>query len=86
VLCTKAWTFKILDGKEFPCTQQNIRKLWNDVRFRSLRETAIGFILNDGNFLQDLSGSSGDTPGITSFSPASFPLEVPSVMSSEATA
>jgi len=85
VACTRDWTFQVLDGKEFPCTPQNVRKLWNDTRFRGLRETAIGFILSDGNFLRDLPGSSADMPDTSSSSAVAFPRAVPSEMSSGTT-
>ncbi len=51
--CTKAWTFDQMDGAPFPCTSQNAEKLWSDQRFRWLREQALAFILEDGNFIRD---------------------------------
>lgn len=59
IQCTREWTFQQLDGKPFPCTPPNIKQLWNDSRFRSLRETAIAFILNDQNFLPPSTENSG---------------------------
>jgi hypothetical protein len=53
LLCaaTRAWTFAKMDDQDFPCTPQNVRRLWSDRRFRWLRERAIQFVLADGNFL-----------------------------------
>lgn len=53
VSCTKAWTFDSLDGQPFPCTPGNAELLWRDPRFRWLREQALIFIQDDGNFLRD---------------------------------
>jgi hypothetical protein len=68
IACTLAWTIKTLDHQPFPCSPQNIRKLWNDPRFRPLREQAMGFLLNDANFLPQTSGVSDDTPVTSSLS------------------
>lgn len=85
VACTRDWTLQLLDGKEFPCTPQNVRKLWNDQRFRGLRESAIAFILADGNFLRDLPDTSGDTPDTNSSLAGAYPRAVLSETSSAAT-
>lgn len=52
VLATKAWDFTMLDGADFPCNHANARKLWTDVRFGNLREKALVFINDDGNFMK----------------------------------
>jgi hypothetical protein len=49
--CTVAWTFTDLDGAPFPCTPENIHKLWNDPRFTWILEQATRFAANDGNFI-----------------------------------
>ncbi len=51
--CTTAWTFAQLDGSPFPCNTQNALKFWSDQRFRPLREQALGFIMEDGNYVRD---------------------------------
>jgi hypothetical protein len=51
IACTLGWTFKIFDKQPFPCTPLNIRKLWNDPRFRPQRAQAMDFLLTDANFL-----------------------------------
>jgi hypothetical protein len=76
VVCTVDWTFDTLDGQKFPCTKQNIVKLWNDSRFRWLREAAMNFILSDGNFLPDTSASSEGTRGGNSSSRGRSPAVV----------
>lgn len=49
--CTKGWTFEALDGQPFPCTPENVNRLWNDRRFPWLRDAAIAFLSQHGNFL-----------------------------------
>jgi hypothetical protein len=49
--CTVAWTIDQLDGKDFPCTPDNVRLMWNDQRFTALRDRAIRYIIDDGTFL-----------------------------------
>jgi hypothetical protein len=66
VACTTDWTLKILDGKPFPCTPPNIRKLWNDPRFRPLREAGLTHVMNDANFFRKSSTISDDTPDLNS--------------------
>lgn len=68
IACTRDWTFGTLDKQDFPCTPANIVKFWNDQRFRSLREIAMNFILQDGNFLAPSSGHSDAMPGASSSS------------------
>ncbi len=48
---TTDWKFTELDGAPFPCTPENIRKLWSDERFTWVLEQATRFAANDGNFL-----------------------------------
>jgi hypothetical protein len=48
---TTAWMFDQMDGQPFPCNRQNAMRLWSDKRFRWLRERAIRFVVEDGNFL-----------------------------------
>lgn len=71
--CTVNWTIRSLDGAAFPCNPQNIRKLWSDTRFRSLRDDALRFIVQDANFLPESSKISSAMPdtssGSTSLSP-----------------
>jgi hypothetical protein len=50
---TRHWTFTEMDGQSFPCTAENATRLWSDPRLRHLREQALGFVLDDGNFLRD---------------------------------
>jgi hypothetical protein len=53
LLCavTLDWNFTELDGQPFPCTPENIRKLWADDRFAWILIQASNFISGDGNFL-----------------------------------
>jgi hypothetical protein len=51
VACTKGWNIEALDGAAFPYTAENSQRLWVDTRFLWVRDAAIGFIRNDGNFL-----------------------------------
>lgn len=51
VVATKAWDFSELDGKTFPCTPENARLLWDDLRFGHLRDQAVQFINSDANFM-----------------------------------
>lgn len=85
VACTRAWTLKMLDKGPFPCTPANVRKLWNDARFRTLRETAMAFLLTDANFLPPPSSASEDTPNTISSYVARFQPEAASQTLSEAT-
>lgn len=73
IACTADWSFTIMDGKPFTCTPGNIRKFWNDRRFRSLHESGIAFIMADANFLAPLPDNLANTPAITSSSPALSP-------------
>lgn len=66
VACTADWSIRQLDGQPFPANPQNIRKLWGDTRFRWLRERALQFILEDGNFLPLASTNSRPTRATTS--------------------
>jgi hypothetical protein len=75
--CTTEWTIKQLDGKEFPCSPQNIKRLWLDKRFRWLRERALNFILRDANFLAAGSEPLSDTLDISSG------LAAPSLMAAQ---
>jgi hypothetical protein len=51
--CTKAWGFSQMDGEAFPCTPSNALRLWSDPRFRWLRDQAMSFVMDEGNFLRD---------------------------------
>ena len=51
--CTKAWGFTELDGQPFPCNYDNAMRLWGDARFRWLREQALSFVMDEGNYLRD---------------------------------
>lgn len=66
IACTRDWTIKRLSGQDFPCTPANIRRLWTDSRFRSLREVAIAFIMADANFLPRMATGSDDMLDTTS--------------------
>jgi hypothetical protein len=68
IACTRDWTIRQLGRQEFPCTAANIRRLWSDERFRSLREIAMAFILGDANFLAPTSSNSSDMLGTNSSS------------------
>lgn len=68
IACTKDWSFTDLAGEPFPCTPGNIRRFWNDGRFRSIRTAALTFIMNDANFLAEPKRVSGDTRGTNSSS------------------
>jgi len=74
IACTRNWTIKKLGPEEFPCTPPNIRRLWTDKRFRSLRETAIAFIMGDANFLPKTERGSSDL--LASSSPSDDPSSV----------
>jgi hypothetical protein len=86
IACTRDWTLKVLDKQPFGCTPANITKLWNDDRFRPLREQAMAFILTDGNFLAPMSSGSGALPATTSSSTARSRPGEPSLIHSKATA
>ena len=87
IACTRDWSFKTLDKAPFPCTPQNIRKLWHDNRFRPLRELAMNFLLLDANFLAQTSNESDVTPAISLSSVArSRTTQAPSQTPSKATA
>lgn len=49
--CTVGWQGLSLDGQVFPYTVDNARRLWSDGRFIWLRDQAMNFIAEDGNFL-----------------------------------
>jgi hypothetical protein len=85
VACTTDWTIQSLDGQPFPCTMQNIRKLWNDPRFRTLRGIALGFVMNDANFLPPSPSGSEPSPATSSSSKDRSRTAEPSQMLSEAT-
>lgn len=51
VACTKTWNIDALDGQAFPFSRENAQKLWSDARFLWIRDAAIAFMRNDGNFL-----------------------------------
>lgn len=57
VSCTTNWTFDQLDGKPFPYSQENARKLWSDLRFDWIFRQAVMFIMDEGNFLPPSSGA-----------------------------
>jgi hypothetical protein len=71
--CTVTWTIPTLDGQPFPFNQRNNRKLWNDARFRWLRDRALAFLMEDANFLPLASLNSKDTPDTTSVSTSPSP-------------
>jgi hypothetical protein len=52
LLCalTIGWTFKVMDGADFPCTPENVRKFWSDKRFIAIRRQALTFINDEANF------------------------------------
>jgi hypothetical protein len=87
IACTVDWSFKVMDGQPFPCSPVNIRKLWNDPRFRTVAETAIAFIMADANFLALSPNGSANSPATSSSSAAPFPTTAAaSATYSEATA
>ena len=51
VACTVDWTIEEMDGKPFPFSRENARKLWADRRFNWLFREALNFISVEGNFL-----------------------------------
>jgi len=51
VVATESWNFDALDGKPFPYSAVNARKLYGDRRFRSVRQQALNFIYQRGNFI-----------------------------------
>lgn len=51
VAVTIGWTFTVMDGQPFPCNPENARRFWADPRFVWIREQAMSFVLEDGNFL-----------------------------------
>lgn len=53
VAVTKAWTLSEMDGEAFPCNPRNAERLWGDARFRWLRDQAIAFVTDEGNYLRD---------------------------------
>ncbi len=85
VACTRSWTLKVLDKNPFPATPANIRKLWNDDRFRTIREMAMTFLLQDSNFLAPTSNRSADTPATSSSSAGRSPPAAVLPMPSAAT-
>ncbi|WP_029311616.1 hypothetical protein [Acidiphilium angustum] len=64
--CTVGWTLKVLDGQPFPCTPENVRRLWADRRFSWLFEQASQFIVTDANFLATARPVSSGTPSTNS--------------------
>lgn len=51
VLCTKDWSFKTQDDQKFPCTPENISKIYR--KSTIIREQVIQFINDRANFLSD---------------------------------
>lgn len=87
IVCTRDWTFRRLDGHDFPCTPINIQKFWNDRRFAGIRDAALAFITQDVNFLDPLAFSSENSLATSSSSTAPSPTTAaPSATSSAPTA
>jgi len=53
VSATVGWSFTKMDGEDFPCTVENAKKFYADPRFRLIKEQALDFFVNEGNFLLD---------------------------------
>jgi hypothetical protein len=51
VAMTVSWSFDTFAGEPFPCTPENIRKLWADDRWEWLADAAFSWIISEGNFL-----------------------------------
>lgn len=48
-LC-RGWTFKNLDGGDFPFSEENARKLFSDRRFINIRRQCLTFVNDEANF------------------------------------
>ena len=58
LVCCKAWNLDRLDGRPFPYSEENARRLFTDPRFIWVRDAALMFMRNDGNFLPTASRGS----------------------------
>jgi hypothetical protein len=51
--CTLGWSMTSMDDQPFGFSPENAKRLWGDPRMRTVREQAMAFVQNDGNFLRD---------------------------------
>jgi hypothetical protein len=51
IACVKDWKGITIDGKEYPCTKENKKSMYDNPRMKWLCEQIEAFIIEDANFL-----------------------------------